>query len=64
VSTRLLQAGDFPLLLHYILDAAIGITGADMGNIQLLDGNRLRITAQRGYDETRLVPDLQALAST
>ena len=50
VSTRLLQAGDFSLLLHDILDAAIEITGAQMGNIQLLEGDSLRITAQRGFD--------------
>ena len=50
VSTRLLQAGDFSLLLHDILDAAIEITGAQMGNIQLLEGDLLRITAQRGFD--------------
>ena len=50
VSTRLLKAGDVSLLLHDILDAAIGITGAHMGNIQLLEGDRLRITAQRGFD--------------
>jgi PAS domain S-box-containing protein len=50
VSTRLLQAGDSSLLLHDILDAAIGITGADMGNIQLLEGDLLRIAAQRGFD--------------
>ncbi len=50
VSTRLLQAGDVSLLLHDILDAAIEITGADMGNIQLLDGEHLRITAQRGFE--------------
>ena len=51
VSTRLLQAGDFALLLHDILDAAVEITGAQMGNIQLLDGDCLRITAQRGFDK-------------
>ena len=50
VSTRLLQSGDFSLLLHEILDAAIEITGAQMGNIQLLDGDLLRITEQRGFD--------------
>ena len=50
VSTRLLQAGDFSLLLHDILDAAVEITGAQMGNIQLLEGDCLRITAQRGFD--------------
>jgi len=47
ISTRLLQAGDVSLLLHDILDAAIEITGAQMGNIQLLNDDQLRITAQR-----------------
>jgi PAS domain S-box-containing protein len=50
VSTRLLQGGDFSLLLQEILDAAVKITGAQMGNIQLLDGDCLRITAQQGFD--------------
>ncbi len=50
LSTRLLQADDFSLLLHDILDAAIEITGAAMGNIQLLEGDGLRITAQRGFE--------------
>ncbi len=49
ISTRLLQAGDFSLLLQDILDAAIEITGAQMGNIQLLHDDQLRITAQRGF---------------
>ncbi len=51
VSTRLLQGGDFSLLLHEILDAAIEITGAQMGNIQLLEGDLLRIIAQRGFEK-------------
>ena len=51
VSTRLLRGGDFPLLLHEILDAAIEITGAQMGNIRLLEGDLLRIAAQRGFEE-------------
>jgi PAS domain S-box-containing protein len=50
LSTRLLQAGDVSLLLHDILDAAIEITGAQMGNVQLLEGDHLRITAQRGFE--------------
>jgi PAS domain S-box-containing protein len=50
VSTRLLQGGDFSLLLHDILDAALEITGAEMGHIQLLDGDFLRIAAQRGFE--------------
>jgi len=59
VSTRLVQAGDFSLLLHDILDAAIEITGAQMGNIQLLECDVLRITAQRGFDR----PFLEFFAS-
>jgi PAS domain S-box-containing protein len=59
LSTRLIQAGDFSLLLHDILDAAIAITGAQMGNIQLLEGEVLRIAAQRGFDR----PFLEFFAS-
>ena len=34
-----------------ILDAGIGITAADMGNIQLLDdAGKLRIVAHRGFN--------------
>ena len=50
VSTRLLEAGDFSRLLEDILDAALEITGANMGTIQLLEGEVLRITAQRGFE--------------
>jgi PAS domain S-box-containing protein len=50
VSTRLLQGVDFATLLCDILDAAIEITTADMGNIQLLDGGALKIVAQRGFE--------------
>jgi PAS domain S-box-containing protein len=50
VSTRLVQADDFPALLTEILEAAIEITGADMGNIQLLEGGVLKIVSQRGFD--------------
>jgi PAS domain S-box-containing protein len=50
VSMRFVQQDDLNGLLEQILDAAIGITGADKGNIQLLeeDGSTLRLTAQRG----------------
>ena len=69
LNTRLLQAGDFSLLLHDILDAAIAITGAQMGNIQLLEGDHLRIAAQRGFDRPFLeffawVPGEQAACGT
>jgi PAS domain S-box-containing protein len=34
-----------------MLDATIGMLGADMGNVQLLEGGTLRIAAQRGFRE-------------
>lgn len=50
VSTRLIQAGGFSVMLHEILDAAIEITGAAMGNIQLVNsGGVLKIAAHRGF---------------
>jgi PAS domain S-box-containing protein len=49
ISTRLMQADDLSQLLGEILDAGLEITGADMGNIQLLDGDSLKIAAQRGF---------------
>ena len=56
VSMRFVQQGDLHGLLDQILDAAIGITGADKGNIQLLDedGHTLRLAAQRGFSRTFL----------
>ena len=51
LSTRMIQAGAFSELLEEILDAGIEITGADMGNIQLLgDDGALRMAAQRGFN--------------
>ena len=50
VSTRLVPSGDFSRRLDEILDAAIDVTGADMGNIQLLEGGALKIAVQRGFD--------------
>ena len=51
VSTRLSQDGDMPPLLLEIVDAAIAITAADMGNIQLLDreSGTLKFVASRGF---------------
>jgi PAS domain S-box-containing protein len=48
VSTGLMQAGNIADLLRDILAAAIDITGADMGNIQLLEKHTLRIAVQQG----------------
>jgi len=50
VSTQLVQTNDVSALLDDILAAAIEITDADMGNIQLLDGDTLKIVAQRGFE--------------
>ena len=50
VSTRFVEAGDFTELLGEIVEAGIAITGADMGNIQLLEDGALRIVSQRGFE--------------
>jgi PAS domain S-box-containing protein len=51
LSTRLIQADAFSELLEEILDAGIEVTGADMGNIQLLDTDgALKIAAHRGFN--------------
>jgi PAS domain S-box-containing protein len=50
LSTRLVQSNDFPSLLNEFIDAAVEITSADMGNIQLLDEGSLKIVAQRGFE--------------
>jgi two-component system CheB/CheR fusion protein len=52
-SRRLVQAGDSTSLLLEIVDAARAITGADMGNIQLIDysSGRLKIVVSRGFEK-------------
>ena len=50
LSTRLVQAHDIPQLLGEIVDAGIEITAADMGNIQLLDDDVLKIVSHRGFE--------------
>jgi len=50
VSTELVQAGDISTLLNEMLDAAIELSHADMGNIQLLEHGALKIVAQRGFE--------------
>jgi PAS domain S-box-containing protein len=52
VSTQLVQAGDTRSLLLEIVDAAIAVTSAEMGNIQLLDRDSaaLKIVANRGFE--------------
>jgi len=52
VSTRLIGENDLSSLLGEFLDAAIEITRADMGDVQLKDSTtgELRIAVQRGFD--------------
>ncbi len=52
VSTQLVRDGDPNSLLLEIVDAAIAITSADMGNIQFLDrgSGALKIVASRGCE--------------
>lgn len=50
LSSRLMQSGDFTALMGDIIDVAMKVTAADMGNIQLLQGGALKIIAHRGFD--------------
>jgi PAS domain S-box-containing protein len=49
LSERLVQLDDWNQLLSEILDAAIDIAHADMGNIQLFHGDALKIVVHRGF---------------
>ena len=52
VSVQSVEQGELEGLLNQILDAAIDITRADKGNIQLLDqAETLRIATQRGFSK-------------
>jgi PAS domain S-box-containing protein len=50
LSTRMVAAEDYSHLLDEILNAAVELTSADMGNIQLLEDGALKIVAQRGFE--------------
>jgi len=50
LSTRLVQAENFPVLLDEIIEAGIEISGADMGNIQLAEDGVFTLAAHRGYE--------------
>ena len=52
VSTRLVEKMELAELVEMSLDAAIALTGAQRGNIQLFDAatRSLRIAAQRGFE--------------
>jgi PAS domain-containing protein len=56
VSTRLVQSEESTSLLLEILDAAIALTGADRGNIQLRErsSGMLKIVASRGFERSFL----------
>jgi PAS domain S-box-containing protein len=71
LSARLVQRGNLQSLLPEVVDAAISITGADMGNLQLVDPvtGALQIEAQRGFERPFLdffnrVPEGQAACGT
>ncbi len=53
LGTLFVQEGDLERLLTEVVDAAIGISGADFGNIQLFDPKTsdLRIVAHRGFPQ-------------
>jgi PAS domain-containing protein len=48
ISTRLLRKSSVEEVLNEILDAAIEVTEANLGNIQLIDQGSLRIVTHRG----------------
>ena len=70
ISERLAQCDDLSMLVDQILTLALRFTAADMGNIQLVDGDGvLRIHAQRGLSEDFLrffsgVEESQAVCGT
>ncbi len=52
ISMQYILNGNLSIVLDNIIDAAIAITNADMGNIQILDrdSGQLKIVAQRGFE--------------
>ncbi len=54
LSTRILESQDAESLLQEIMDAAVAISDADRGTLQLLEGETLRIVAHRGHQQTFL----------
>ncbi|HEY3740611.1 MAG TPA: PAS domain S-box protein, partial [Bryobacteraceae bacterium] len=51
LSTRLVEAQDVTNLLREIVAVALEITGAEKGNIQLLEKGVLRIVAHEGFEQ-------------
>lgn len=54
LSGRLLETGRLEPLLEEIMEAAVEIVGADMGTLQLLEGDSLRIVAAHGHKQAFL----------
>lgn len=54
LSGRLLEAGELQPLLQEIMDSAVLIMSADMGTLQLLEDNSLRIVAAHGHQQAFL----------
>jgi PAS domain S-box-containing protein len=50
LSRKVLGAGGLAELLQDVLDAAVATVGADLGTLQLLEGESLRIVAHRGHE--------------
>jgi PAS domain S-box-containing protein len=50
LSTQMAAVSEYRRLLDEILNAAIEVTAADMGNIQLLEDGSLKIITHRGFD--------------
>ena len=55
IGTRFVSNGELGKVLQEVIDAAIAITGSDMGNLQLLDNSgELKIIAHRGFEQPSL----------
>ncbi len=54
LSTRMVQADNFPQLLNEIVEAGMRITDSDRGVIQLVEDGVLTIVSQRGFEQAFL----------
>lgn len=63
IGTQIVREQDLPALLKSILDAAMAVSGAQMGTTQLLDQDtgELRLVAWRGFEES-LVEHFESMA--
>jgi PAS domain S-box-containing protein len=51
MSNRMVRSDEPEALLLDLVDTAIAVSGAEKGNIQLLDGDVLRLAASRGFEQ-------------